>query len=229
MRVIVVRSHESPINRLTVKGIGRLWMMEYMEGSLKNLIDSRKKKSWRAWTTSESATMMLPLKFDEVVCIIFKLAQGMAYLHSIGVSHRGLTARNVIHVPRACRQLWCQNCGFRCMTIRCRWRAPELFDRGAEYGIIDLKAGDVYSFAMTCYEIVTGNKPFQGMQIKLTNIKAWERPKLPRYLIKGINWIVFGQGFQRRASFWTHLYLSGNYYQQVIWERLRLECFQTLP
>ena len=42
------------------------------------------------------------------------------------------------------------------------WRAPEILRLTKDKSIKpDLKAADVYSFAMTCYEVLTGKKPFQ--------------------------------------------------------------------
>lgn len=65
---------------------------------------------------------------------------------------------------------------------RPRWMPPEAFDH---YNVEQpedelLKQGDVYSFAMTCYEVVTGKYPFDGVKENLkVKIKAGERPKLP--------------------------------------------------
>jgi serine/threonine protein kinase len=43
---------------------------------------------------------------------------------------------------------------------------------------------DVYSFAMTCYEILTGNVPFDGFPRCAIHGKVMEgvRPKLPRHI-----------------------------------------------
>jgi serine/threonine protein kinase len=43
---------------------------------------------------------------------------------------------------------------------------------------------DVYSFGMTCYEILTGKTPFSGFQLSAVygKVLAGERPKLPGHI-----------------------------------------------
>jgi serine/threonine protein kinase len=145
---------------------------------------------------------MLPFDEVEELSIITKLAHGMSYLHCKGVMHRDLKAPNVL----------CQDHG-RSIDIKivdfgvskfiaCAgeaasrpgvgtgyWRAPEIFptqaNRSRVVGV-NLMAVDVYSFAMACYEIVTGLNPFElefgSARSSYDEVVQGKRPELPRTL-----------------------------------------------
>ncbi|KAF9469364.1 kinase-like domain-containing protein [Collybia nuda] len=60
-----------------------------------------------------------------------------------------------------------------------RWQAPELL---GEIEVHKTRASDVYAFAMSCYEILTGKKPFPGVVRDLTvitKVLAGERISRP--------------------------------------------------
>ncbi|KAG0563846.1 hypothetical protein KC19_8G064000 [Ceratodon purpureus] len=66
------------------------------------------------------------------------------------------------------------------------WRTPEILlslrDRNTTLELYTEKT-DVYSYAMTCYEIVTGRIPFEGRSPSNYNIVlSGQRPKLPNDL-----------------------------------------------
>ena len=64
------------------------------------------------------------------------------------------------------------------------WRAPEIL-RAVKRRNIDpelfTKSADVYSYGMTCYEIVTGRLPFEDLRASDFDVVIRrERPKLPK-------------------------------------------------
>lgn len=61
-----------------------------------------------------------------------------------------------------------------------KWRAPKVF-RWKKVGPSDWKKADIYSFAMTCSEDVTGEQPFMSGELNklLYRIQNGERPALP--------------------------------------------------
>jgi serine/threonine protein kinase len=63
------------------------------------------------------------------------------------------------------------------------WRAPEILlgvkNRDVQPSFFTEKS-DVYSYAMTCYEILTGNIPLEGVQVNdYAGVLRGARPKLP--------------------------------------------------
>lgn len=128
-------------------------------------------------------TGMRPFTASEMVDIIHQIARGMLFLHKQGYVHGELKCSNIlvnesddgnfIDVKiadfRCSRQLGKKSTTKNTMTHRPRWSAPEaLFDytkaniQGEPSDLL-LQKGDVYSFGMTCYEIITGNLPFQNV------------------------------------------------------------------
>lgn len=119
------------------------------------------------------------------------IARGMHKLHKLGILHNDLKAANVLVLNRAIKR------GFWEGSLEVAdfessvgiggtgfWRAPEV--------ILALKNGnlkqetftqqtDVYSFAMTCYEILTGRMPFEDYDYHDYDIVLrGERPTLPQ-------------------------------------------------
>ena len=77
---------------------------------------------------------------------------------------------------------------------RPRWMPPEAFQH---YNVDQpsdelLMKGDVYSFAMTCYEVVTGKYAFNGVRGKALDekIKSRDRPKLPEDLSEDLKRLI---------------------------------------
>ncbi|XP_057847197.2 serine/threonine-protein kinase STY13 [Cryptomeria japonica] len=133
------------------------------------------------------ASLALPVAVD----MMLQISRGMEYLHRQGIMHMDLKASNVLVEPSAIPEFREQGYGrvklcdfgmaslglssFRCEDPKgtCYWRAPEAFrfpDQELLQEIDTLKEytykADVYSFAMTCYEILTGIQPFLGVHPK---------------------------------------------------------------
>lgn len=62
------------------------------------------------------------------------------------------------------------------------WRAPEILQGVQNRDIkphLFTKKSDVYSFAMTCYEVITGLIPFEDLDNSYNDVIEGLRPKLP--------------------------------------------------
>ncbi|KAH8103138.1 kinase-like domain-containing protein [Cristinia sonorae] len=104
---------------------------------------------------------------------LYQIATGMAYLHQEGIIHGDLHCGNALVDEDGSLRLT----DFGMATIAeatpyayaskhgggaVRWTAPELIDP-EEFGFTSARptyASDVYSFALTCMELYTGQKPF---------------------------------------------------------------------
>eukprot|EP00250_Pteridium_aquilinum_P017457 c23635_g1_i1 orf=1242-4211(+) len=147
-----------------------------------------------------------PFSLRVAVDIMLQIARGMEYLHSQRVIHRDLRASNILVDDSTVREFLDEGhvrvklCDFgmakakrnssklfSSMKGSTYWRAPEVFsdadsfERGETSKKSYTDKVDVYSFAMTCYEILTGRIPFEGTQRKeiLRFIMNGGRPDLP--------------------------------------------------
>jgi serine/threonine protein kinase len=96
---------------------------------------------------------------------IFSIAKGMRKLHELGILHNDLKAANVLVFDKHYKYTTIADFESSVGTVGTGfWRAPEI--------LLALKNGncsrepftqksDVYSFAMTCYEVITGRMPFE--------------------------------------------------------------------
>jgi len=140
-----------------------------------------------------------PLSLLLAVDIMLKIAEGMKYLHESRVMHRDLRANNVlinvvenkeldtspsVHVKLTdfgMSKLNLNNSRFTTMGRgNAQWRAPEVFQdkqNTEKY----TNAGDVYSFALVFFEVLTGEVPFANISKSqiLGKIRCGERPILP--------------------------------------------------
>eukprot|EP01018_Ginkgo_biloba_P015515 Gb_39729 [translate_table: standard] len=162
-------------------------VMELAQGNLRNYITNQ-----RYNITLESA-----------VDIMLQIAEGMKYLHSKDLIHRDLKAENVLVNWKGIAGLsdiqyvQAKLCDFGLARTKFDgsnsigktpnagtkfWIAPEVLQeitsiddstRGVNYSV----EADVYSFAMTFYEVLTGKIPFERIRIKVLN---GDRPELPR-------------------------------------------------
>jgi serine/threonine protein kinase len=153
-----------------------------------------------------NATDTMPLGLDVAIDIMIQLAAGMMYLHERKVEHRDLKSQNILVQPLIPQE---PN-GYQCAKVAdfglaktreestcsnlstvgtTKWMAPELYDGWNDNKQpVDVKPAkryrfkpDVYSFAITCYEILTGRLPFEGAyqsQVR-TMVKEGIRPELP--------------------------------------------------
>ena len=128
-----------------------------------------------------------PMRKVEAIRVAVGITRGMTYLHEVGVIHRDLRAANVLlsgsfdakisdfglarRVPRNRSRMTAE-------TGTYRWMAPEVITHG-EY---DVKA-DVFSFAITLWEIVTGGANPYGelnpLQAAVAVVQRGIRPPIP--------------------------------------------------
>lgn len=137
----------------------------------------------------------------EAVDIMLQIAQGMRYLHDEQVMHRDLKSKNVLVnvIPGpdsrvfpsvlqvkvtdfGLAKLKTDNSKFTTRGVgTTKWRAPEVFEDDNNPGKYK-KSADVYSFAMVFFEVLTGETPFDGIQLGrlLQKLHSGLRPRLPR-------------------------------------------------
>jgi serine/threonine protein kinase len=125
----------------------------------------------------------------------------MQGLHQSGVTHRDLKSSNIlIDADRYYRSLKQEEFdpihgdSFICKVADYEssigivgtgfWRAPEILlglQNCALKPELFTQKSDVYSYAMTCYEILTGRMPFEGCRFSYYyNVLRGERPKLKK-------------------------------------------------
>ncbi|KAG0592982.1 hypothetical protein KC19_1G295400 [Ceratodon purpureus] len=162
-----------------------LLVMELMHQNLRSLIDMKRR-------VENSPPFDLPVAVD----IMDKIAEAMAYLHDQGVLHRDLKSSNILvnqsvdgkedYVVKIAdfglAKLQGENNMPYFMTVdvgATLWRAPEVFrnDGCHKYSF----PADVWSYGITCYEILTGEVPFEGITCAQVRQKILSglRPELP--------------------------------------------------
>lgn len=174
-------------------------ILELMRTDLRALLDSLKKYSTHH-------PFRLPIALD----IIFQIAKGLRYLHDRGIAHRDVKCSNTLISPSslpylarkgyievkladfglAKAKLTSSTSAPQTKNVGTTpWRAPELFavhrdcyvdDEGKSKLRSYPKKADIYSFGITCSEILTGLRPFQnGNQSDMyARITRGERPSL---------------------------------------------------
>jgi serine/threonine protein kinase len=140
-------------------------VLEWMPSDLQKLIDDRMK----------TRNPRKPFSKWEAKSLITQIAAGMAFLHGRHVFHRDLKAKNVlVHEHPDSLHAKITDFGasqkiYVASPVQSvgtgYWRAPEIFramrnNRQFEY----TAKADVYSFAMVCYEILSGKEPFKDHQ-----------------------------------------------------------------
>ncbi len=150
-----------------------------------------------------------PFDLDIAVDIMLQIAEGMQYLHDKRIVHRDLKSFNILVDPVDCPgkgYLRVKVADFGLAKIKAasatyssqsknvgttRWMAPELLTssdqrESSEPTPQELRYPfmvDVYSYAITCSEILTGDLPFNELQENLKNlrerVKDGLRPQLP--------------------------------------------------
>jgi serine/threonine protein kinase len=162
-----------------------LIVMELLGGDLRKLIDTR----------MASMKEGGPFMRREALDVMVQIAEGMAYLHKQGIMHRDLKSLNVLVVAQS-RPIHVKIADFgiskyintpseRGAVGTGFWRAPEVLSSlrdGITQPTYTSKA-DVYSYGMTCYEVLTGLIPFDGHpRADYSLVLSGNRPQLPTYV-----------------------------------------------
>jgi serine/threonine protein kinase len=164
-------------------------VMEFMDMSLSGMLKKQSK----------------PLSYLLAIDIMHQIASGMCYLHDMHVAHLDLKPDNVLMRPNSIeggklnsRRYLVKLADYGTSNIevpskvpkeqKChrvgtpKYMAPEIIDQKLEPHA-SLFQADVWSFAMTCSEILSQSAPFGSLPIKSTDIlikiKEFERPQLP--------------------------------------------------
>ncbi|KAJ7430454.1 kinase-like domain-containing protein, partial [Mycena galericulata] len=126
------------------------------------------------------------------IALILDIATGLEYLHSVSVVHGDLKGTNILVTPsrRACIADFGLSSIVSVMSIRfthstanapkgtLRWQAPELLS-GKD---VNHFGSDVYAFGCVCYEILSGNLPFNHLNeaaIMYAVLINKDRPRQP--------------------------------------------------
>ncbi|KAF7333349.1 Protein kinase domain-containing protein [Mycena venus] len=144
----------------------------------------------------ENGNVMEFLRFDPPhtvrTSLILDVALGLEYLHESKMVHRDLKGINILVTPsrRACIADFGLSSIINAMTLRlttssalarggtARYQAPELFQGNA----IKTFKTDIYAFGCVCYEILTGEIPFQELSNDMKvmwEVAAGRRPARP--------------------------------------------------
>lgn len=137
--------------------------------------------------------------------LMLQIAKGMEYFHGLHIMHRDVKSLNILvnsgdsNRPNGRVRVKIADFGMSkakhlssmYTTLPAgtlNWRAPEVFEarpEDEEEGVVGAKytkKADVYSFAMVCYEILTGKIPWDGF-VKPNELRSklmkGVRPKLP--------------------------------------------------
>jgi len=156
----------------------------------------------------------IPFPLVVAVDIMLQIARGMEHLHANKIYHGELNPSNVLVQPRQPEgYVPVKVAGFeRSGTVTkaagngnananatggggdnaCIWHAPEVLEKeGGDPAARLTEKADVYSFAMICFELLTGKVPFEDNHLQgehmSKNIRAGERPlfpfQAPKYLV----------------------------------------------
>jgi serine/threonine protein kinase len=124
---------------------------------------------------------------------MLQIAEGMKYLHEQDIVHGDLNATNILinRVPipemEEAGYVQAKVAGFGVFgeprTGRAGWMAPELFEeQNPQPNQEQFMASDIYSYAVTCFEILTSKSPFAEAENQAdvrAAVKEGKRPHLP--------------------------------------------------
>ncbi|KAH9543526.1 hypothetical protein CY35_13G069900 [Sphagnum magellanicum] len=205
----LVRERSSAICRVMAVGrdnLGKVWiLMERMGGDLRNLIDHGVRYAGYV----EDGRMhyvkdgQMPFDYIDTIEMMMDIARGMEDLHSCGLNHRDLKAANILVTPLSLNPRHGEVIGLEqalesfYFYVKVGdyessdgiagtgfWRPPEVL-QALKDGTKPVWSceGDVYSFAMLCYELLTGRIPFG--EHRLTDydvVLSGQRPELPAHV-----------------------------------------------
>lgn len=162
-------------------------VMELLSEDLRSLIDKRLRGQRRG---------AAPFPLNVSVDMMRQMAAGLLHLRQLRVLHRDLKSLNILVNPRpSSRETYydvklsdfgrskCneQDSRFYSVVAPPSWRAPEVFRDVDMASSAYTWSSDVYSFGMVCYEILSGDVPFQDLSVEGLReaICNGERPELP--------------------------------------------------
>ncbi|KAG0558399.1 hypothetical protein KC19_10G025400 [Ceratodon purpureus] len=180
-------------------------------GDLRSLINLKvKEEDLRIKLVLENSQSFIPtsrLRFPpfshaKASRIMLDIAKGMKALHDRGVLHRDLKAANVLiqNNPLVDDDWWYCNVADYESSMQVQgtgfWRAPEVLKEllkkacDRDEGIWTEKV-DIYSYAMTCYEVLTGLIPFVGfVKSDWERVFNGERPHFPDFVDPSLKGLV---------------------------------------
>jgi hypothetical protein len=213
-------------------------VMELLHGDLRRAINDAFDTS-----TSTSNDTKQSFKLPVALDIMLQIAEAMQYLHRKKITHRDLKSLNMLINPAQTPEI--AEAGYMDVKVAdfglskiinatstlsplsrvgtTRWMAPEVMfepeEDSSKMKYYPLKS-DVYSYAMTCYEILSGSIPFDGISLRdlQQKVRAGLRPTLPNSLPTSLLSLIkccWDADVRRRPSFSrisTELrHLKGNY------------------
>jgi len=202
-------------------------VMELLHGDLRRAInDAFDTSTYTSNHRKQGFTLSVALD------IMLQIAEAMQYLHRKRVTHRDLKSANILINPAQIPEI----AGAGYMDVKVadfgiskiinasstispqtpmkgtpRWMAPELMMSAPEADSERMKfyplKSDVYSYAMTCYEILSGRMPFDELgRIRevIEKVRAGVRPSLPDSLSDSLSSLIeycWDANVRRRPSF----------------------------
>ncbi|KAG0584674.1 hypothetical protein M758_3G228700 [Ceratodon purpureus] len=169
---------------LLLNGRFAFWMPRYW-GDLRTLIDIKMQKN----PIPNSSIFTETRLFHSML----EIADGMRDLHKDGIIHRDLKASNVLirsfesKFDPVIGYFFCKVSDYECsvgVVGTGFWRAPEILsglNNDDDHSNLCTKESDVYSYGMTCYEMLTGNIPFANSpRSDYDFVCQGGRPELPK-------------------------------------------------
>jgi serine/threonine protein kinase len=164
-------------------------IMELMDGDLRTLIEKR---------MEEKKGQGVPFNQREAIDIIIQIARAIQHLHMKGCMHRDIKCLNILFNDHgsyvdvkisdfgvssqvAREDVYTSKDTYTSRRGTVGWMAPEVGDTDGQTVHGYSAKADIYSFGITCYEILTGNRPYPDIPSSKfhSNIMAGHRPMLP--------------------------------------------------
>ena len=150
-----------------IKGDLHYFVMEFAErGDLKDILDKQR----------------VSFSVDLVLRLMIQVLSGLEEIHRVGIIHRDLKPENLLLTNDCIVKI--ADFGIACLPTDQEaieetqrgigtfdYLAPEMLENG-----IGSEATDIYSAAVTCYELIAGHRPFAGASLteKIKHKMNWE-------------------------------------------------------